>query len=157
MITVVAEVLHDCPGIFQYRILEPLIPEKVFGSVRVDSGEKAGARWCTDRVVAVGPFESHAGPSKSGDVRGARLGMPRHARDIVVEVIADNHHYIGLSPLPGNRTGTPGRWDKGCNSPYHQALQKITTRFHIAPHSSSDRGDIQYFITYSFDLNNPEH
>jgi hypothetical protein len=57
--------------------------------------------------------------------------MPCHTRDVVVEIVADDHHNIGLSPLIENRLGKPGRWDKGCNTSYHQALQKVTARFHI--------------------------
>jgi hypothetical protein len=61
--------------------------------------------------------------------------MPRHARDIVVEIVADYHHNIELSPVLSNRPGKPGRWEKGCNTPYHQALQKITASFHVVFYS----------------------
>jgi len=131
MVAVVAEVLHDGLGIPQHRILVPLVPEQVLRRVRINPCQKAGPRWCAHGVVAVGAFESHPGTSKPGDVRCSRLRMPTHSGDIVVKVVADKQHNIGLSPPVEDRLGIPARWAKGRHSPYHQALQKITPCFHI--------------------------
>jgi hypothetical protein len=132
MVAVIAEVFHDGLGILEHGIVVPLAPEQVYRGVWVDSSQKAGSRWSADGVVAVSPFESHPGLSKSGDVRCPRLRMPCHTSDVVVEIVADDHHNIGLSPLIDDRFGIPSGWTKGRDSPYHQALQEITASFHVA-------------------------
>ncbi|MHC4725537.1 MAG: hypothetical protein ACYS9V_15095 [Planctomycetota bacterium] len=65
-------------------------------------------------------------------MRRPRLRMPCHTSDVIVEIVADEQHNIGLSPPIDDRLGISGGRTKRRDSPYHQALQEITASLHVA-------------------------
>ncbi len=86
-VAVVAEVRHHRFARRKDGVLVPVGEREVARRVGIDAREEAGARRCTDGVVAEGAGEQDARPRQPVDVRRARLRVPAEDADVVVQVV----------------------------------------------------------------------
>ena len=95
LVTVLAKMIHDRSGVFQYFVAIPFSESEATRVVWIDACEKARPRGAADRNIAVSLSERDSTMSKSSHVRCLRLWMPAKTLDVVIQVITDYQNNIG--------------------------------------------------------------